>query len=308
MSEKILVTGGAGYLGSVLVPHLLENGYAVRVLDLFRNKQIPLTHCLDYEGFEPVKGDCRDQSTLRECLKDVDWIIPLAAIVGAPACEINKTGASSINFDSIVTLNLLRGSIPVIFPNTNSGYGSTKEVCTEETPLNPISHYGRTKTYSEKFLLDRKNVTVFRLATVFGPSPRMRLDLLVNDFTYRAVTDKTLVLYEEGFLRNYMHVHDVARLFLFAIRNYDKMKDQVFNAGLHYCLTKRELCKEIQKWVPDFQFLAAETGSDPDKRNYNVSVEKLEQAGFRCATSLSRGIRELIRLYKMLPNKEFTNA
>ena len=310
MPERVLVTGGAGYIGAVLVPYLLNEGYAVRVLDRFSHSSPTLMSCIGHEGFEPVRGDCRDVPTLRAALQGVDWIIPLAAIVGAPACERDSLAATSTNHAAITDLLHWRSKEQrVLFPNTNSGYGTTPpgEVTTENTPLKPISLYGITKAEAERTVLFKENTCAFRLATVFGPSPRMRLDLLVNDFVYRALKDKALVLYEPHFRRNYMHVYDVSRLFVFAMRNFEALKGKPWNAGLHYCLTKQELCQEIQKSIPDFRFFVAETNKDPDKRDYEVSVQRLENLGFKCCVSLSRGIRELKQAYEMLPGPEFTN-
>lgn len=314
MSNKtplILITGGAGYLGSVLVPHLLRLSYRVRVLDRFQHSYPSLLDLVEFEGFEPVRGDCRDKHTLVECLKGVDFIIPLAAIVGAPACDKNYWDANSINVDAIDILNSVRWNIPVLYPNTNSGYGKTPpgEICTEDTPLRPLSLYGITKQAAELRLMEHTSSAIsFRLATAFGPSPRMRLDLLVNDFTHRAVRDGSVTLYEPKFRRNFIHVYDIARLFAFGIKNFDKLKGKVWNAGLHYSLTKEELCQTIQKYVPSFQYFSMDSHKDPDQRDYNVSTERLEKMGFKCGISLERGIRELIKAYSMFPIERFRNA
>lgn len=311
MAELVLVTGGAGYLGAVLVPHLLAEGYRVRVLDHFRHRQPSLLACAGHPGFEVLRGDCRSEPLLREGLKGADTIIPLAAVVGAPACDMDPVAAVTTNTEAVRTLLRLRGAGQrVLFPVTNSGYGIGEEdtFCTEDSPLRPISLYGRTKVEAEAAVLEAGNSVTFRLATAFGASPRMRLDLLVNDFTYRAVRDRFLVLFEAHFKRNYIHVRDIARVFVHGIRNFAAMQGRPYNVGLSDAnLSKLELCQVIQRVVPGFQFSEAPVGEDPDKRDYIVSNERLESTGFRPAVSLEDGIRELVQAYKMLPASEFTN-
>jgi len=311
MSELVLVTGGSGYLGSVLVPYLLNEGYRVRVLDNFRHRQPSLlAHCID-DRLEIVRGDVRDESSLRTALKEVNWIIPLAAIVGAPACDRDTTAATSTNVDAVRLLVRLRGANQrILFPVTNSGYGigAKDSFCTEESPLRPVSLYGRTKVEAEKIILDAGESLTFRLATAFGASPRMRLDLLVNDFTYRAITDRVVVLFEAHFKRNYIHVRDIARVFTHGMRQFASMKGRPYNVGLSDAnLSKLELCEVIKSEVPNFQFLLAEVGEDPDKRDYIVSNERLEATGFRPQVGLRQGIRELVKAYRMLPASVFTN-
>lgn len=313
---RILVTGGAGYIGSILVPHLLHFSYRVRVLDKFTHPNPSLMSVIDHEGFEPVRGDCRDKALLRKCLKDVDYVIPLAAVVGAPACDNNPSDAESINAGGIIALaeQILETSCEtkILYPNSNSAYGKTPlgEAADEDSKVNPLSLYAKTKMIGETALLESlpDYSTSFRLATAFGPSPKMRLDLLVNDFVYRAMRDKSLVLFEPHFRRNFIHVYDIARLFAFGIKNFDKLKGKVWNAGLHYGLTKEELCQTIQKKLKDFRYFVSETGEDPDRRDYNISTERLENIGFKCSVSLERGIRELIKAYSMLPVENFRNA
>ncbi len=315
--ERVLVTGGAGYLGAVLIPYLLAEGYAVRVLDTFSHSYPSLTDCVPHEAFEPVRGDCSCSTTLGEALQGVDWVIPLAAVVGAPACDRDPFRTQQVNVRAISLLmdhvSGMDRTVRVLYPNTNSGYGTTAKgvICGENTPLKPVSLYGVTKAKAEELVLENENTLSFRLATVFGASPHMRLDLLVNDFVYRAVKDRVVVLYEAQARRNYMAVYDVARMFVFAMRNFDKLStnsDRVYNAGLAGSFTKKELCEAIQKYVRDFFFFEAEVGKDVDARDYEVSVEKLEAAGFKCCVSLTAGIRELIKYYKMMPIERFRNA
>lgn len=312
MAQKILITGGAGYLGSVLAPALLQAGYAVTVLDSFRFGANSLAGCCADPNFDAVRGDARDVDTVRPLLKDADVVIPLAALVGAPLCDRDKIGAVTINRDAVVMLTEEMGRDQrMLMPITNSGYGvgESGKFCTEETPLKPISLYGRTKVEAEEAALARGNAISFRLATVFGMAPRMRIDLLVNDFVYRAVTDRALVLFEAHFKRNYIHVRDVARAFLHGLANFDKMKDEPYNVGLSDAnLSKQELCERIQAHVPAFTFLEAPIGEDPDKRDYIVSNDKIEAMGFAPAHGLDDGIRELIKGYRMLTNSQYSNV
>jgi nucleoside-diphosphate-sugar epimerase len=312
MPTKVLVTGGAGYLGSILVPSLLEQGFHVTVLDNFMHNPNSLTECCVHPGFSVIRGDCRDKATVKAGLKDADIIIPLAAIVGAPACKADQTAAVATNREAIRMLLEMRSpSQRVIYPTTNSGYGIGEKgkFCTEETPLRPISLYGVTKVEAEDAVLGASNSLTFRLATVFGMSPRMRIDLLVNDFVYRALNDRTVVVFEGHAKRNYIHVRDVARAFLHAIKNFDKMQGQPYNVGLSDAnLSKLELCAKIKEHVPQFVYLEAPVGEDPDKRDYIVSNEKIEKTGFRPAFSLDDGIRELIKGYLILRNGRYSNV
>lgn len=312
MAVKILVTGGAGYIGSILVPALLEKGYEVTVLDNFMYAQTSLLDCCAHSRFSVVRGDCRDKETLRRVLKDADYILPLAAIVGVPACDANKAAAISTNLEAIKLLLSLRSKEQrIIYPCTNSGYGigEKDKFCTEETPLRPISLYGQTKVEAEKAILDAGNAISLRLATVFGMSPRMRLDLLVNNFVYRAVRDRYLVVFEGHFRRNYIHIRDVARAFIHAIENFDRMKDEPYNVGLSDAnLSKLELCAKIKEQLPDFVYFEAPIGEDPDKRDYIVSNEKIERTGFKPIYSLEEGIRELIKGYIILKDLRHMNA
>ena len=309
--SKILITGGAGYIGSTLTAELLKNGYEVVVIDNFMHNQSSLLDCCKYETFQVVRGDARDKNLISKYIKDADFIIPLAAIVSAPACDRDPLMAESLNLGAIKTiLELRRPEQKIIYPNTNSGYGVGQEgiYCDENTPLNPISLYSRTKVEAERLILQAGNAVVFRLATVFGISPRMRMDLLVNDFVYRAVNDRFIVLFESHFKRNYVHVRDVARAFIYAMDNFERMKNEVYNVGLSDVnLSKLELCQEIKKQLPDFYFVEAKIGEDPDKRNYIVSNAKIEKIGFKAQVSLQEGIAELIKGYQILKKNQFSN-
>jgi nucleoside-diphosphate-sugar epimerase len=311
LADLVLVTGGGGYIGSVLVPTLLSEGFRVRVLDTFRHRQPSLlAHCLD-GNLEVVRADCRNERTVRDALRGVNWIVPLAAIVGAPACDTDPVAAMTTNVEAVrLMLRLRNPEQRLLFPVTNSGYGigESGTFCTEESPLRPISLYGRSKVEAEKAVLDAGQAITFRLATAFGASPRMRLDLLVNDFTYRAVKDRSVVLFEAHFKRNFIHVRDIARVFVHGMRNFERMKGQPYNVGLSDAnLSKYELCQVIKSVIPQFQFMEASIGEDPDKRDYIVSNARLEATGFRPAVSLPEGIRELVKAYTMLPASEFTN-
>jgi nucleoside-diphosphate-sugar epimerase len=310
--SKILVTGGAGYIGSTLVPILLKQGFQITVLDSLIFNQPSLLDCCFNSNFEFIQGDICDYDQVNGLLSKSDIIIPLAAIVGAPACKRNPSLTRLVNYDAHKNIiNNVSADQKVIFPTTNSGYGIGQKdsFCTEETPLRPISEYGRMKVEIEKAFLDKSSAITFRLATVFGTSPRMRMDLLVNDFVYRAVKDKVLVLFEEHFRRNYIHVRDVAKAFLFGIENYDKMKSEPYNVGLSSAnLTKRQLAEKIKEYVPELYIHSADIGEDPDKRDYIVSNEKIESLGWKADYSLDDGILELIKGYKIIRSNRFANV
>ncbi len=309
---KILVTGAAGYIGSILVPRLLQNGHKVTALDNFMYNPSSLLDCCYDDNLDIVRGDARDKGLLEECLKDVAAVIPLACLTGAPLCDADPVGARTTNFDAVkMILELRSREQMVIFPTTNSGYGVGQKgvYCTEETPLNPVSLYGRLKAEIEKTLLDSGNCITLRLATAFGISPRMRLDLLVNDFTYRAVTDGFVVLFEAHFKRNYIHVRDIAKAFLHCLENFDEMKNEPYNVGLSDAnLSKMELCEEIKRQVPGFYFTESEIGKDPDKRDYIVSNAKIEKTGFKPDVSLPQGIAELIKGYRVIRKNQYSNV
>ncbi|MSO53777.1 MAG: NAD-dependent epimerase/dehydratase family protein [Rhodospirillales bacterium] len=311
-SLNILVTGGAGYLGSILVPELLRAGHRVAVLDRFMYERNSLaTVCAD-PNFTIVDGDARLEPTLKPLVAKADVVIPLAALVGAPLCDRDPITATSTNFDAVVLLTkLMSPAQRLIIPVSNSGYGvgEAGKHCTEDSPLRPISRYGRDKVAAEKAALERENAMSFRFATVFGVSPRMRVDLLVNDFVYRAVHDRAVVLFESHFKRNYLHVSDTARAFLHGINNFDAMKGGPYNVGLSDAnLSKWQLCERIQAQVPGFTFIEAPIGEDPDKRDYIVSNAKIEGAGFLPRHSLDEGIGELIKGYRMFRRTEFSNV
>ncbi|HEV8630174.1 MAG TPA: NAD(P)-dependent oxidoreductase [Thermoanaerobaculia bacterium] len=311
--QRALVTGGAGYIGSLLVPALLDAGYAVDVVDNLMYDQSPFLALCAREDFAFHRGDARDAGLLAPLLARADVVIPLACLTGAVACDRDPWAARGVILDAVdLVLQHRRPGQRLLYPNTNSGYGIGElgKECTEESPLRPVSLYGRLKVEAEQRLLAAGEAVVFRLATVFGAAPRMRLDLLVNDFVYRAVRDRYVVIYEAEAKRNYIHVRDVCRAFLHALGNWDAMRGEIYNVGLSDAnLSKWELCQLIQEEVPDFYFTVAAVGEDPDKRDYIVSNAKIEGTGFRPQHSLRAGVRELVKAYRMLkPTRAaFTN-
>ena len=309
---QVLVTGGAGYLGSVLVPSLLAAGHDVTVVDRFMYGQTSLLECCHHPRLTIIRGDARDRELIARCLKTADAVFPLACLTGAPLCEQHPQEAKSVNVEAVRLILKLRSRHQrVIFPTTNSGYGIGQEGmrCTEETPLRPISLYGHTKVEAEQAVLESGSSLTLRLATAFGVSPRMRLDLLVNDFVYRAVTDGFVVLFQGHFKRNYIHVRDVARAFLHCLERFEALQEQAYNVGLSDAnLSKRELCEEIKKQVPRFYVVEAEIGEDPDQRNYLVSNEKIERSGFHPSVSLPEGIAELIKGYQVVRRHGYGNV
>jgi nucleoside-diphosphate-sugar epimerase len=308
---KILITGGAGYLGSIMVQSFLDADYDVTVLDNFLFKQNSLAACCARPNFNIINGDARDEALVKKHASKADVIIPLAALVGAPMCAKDPIGATTLNHDAqIMLLDSLSPDQWVLLPITNSGYGVGEEgkFCSEESPLRPISLYGQHKVEVEKQALERENTISFRLATVFGMAPRMRLDLLVNDFVYRAFYDSAVVLFEGNFKRNYIHIRDVSRVFIHGLENFNTIKSNAYNVGLSSAnLSKIELCEKIKEHIPKFVFLEAPIGEDPDKRDYIVSNEKVEATGFMPKFSLDDGIEELIKGYTMIRNSMYGN-
>jgi nucleoside-diphosphate-sugar epimerase len=309
--KKILVTGGAGYIGSVLVPELLNKGYHVTVYDSLMFGGNSLFTCFLNPNFNFVEGDIRNIELLKKHIIDKDIIIHLAAIVGYPACEKNPKLATEVNLDSTIELSkIVSPNQYILFGSTGSNYGAVKEgICTEKTPLNPLSLYGETKTNAEKFLIENSNSTAFRFATAFGLSPRLRLDLLINDFVNKAVSQKYIVVYESHFMRTFIHVKDIARSFIFAIENQNKMSGEVYNVGGNSMnFSKRQVCDLIQQKVPYYLHLA-DIGADADKRDYVVSYDKINSLGFETTISLEEGVEELVKGIKCIKNYDpYTNV
>lgn len=312
MSQKILVTGGAGYIGSVLVPALLAEGHSVTVLDNFRYGQASLLDVCADPRLRIVRGDAREESVLAPLVREADVLLPLAALVGVPVSDADPVGARTTNLEAIKLLVSLRSPRQrLLYPCTNSGYGigQKDKFCTEESPLKPLSLYGRTKVEAEKAVLDAGGTISFRFATVFGASPRMRTDLLVNDFVQRALRDGAVVLYEAHMKRNYLHVRDAAAAFVHGLKNYDAMAGGPYNVGLSDAnLSKKELCDRIKVHLPKFTYLEAPVGKDPDQRDYIISNEKIEKTGYKTRRSLDDGILELIRAYQILRSAPYGNA
>jgi len=311
MATKILVTGGAGYIGAVLVPALLDNDYEVTVVDNFMYGENSLGSVCAHPKFDVVRADVRVMDIMAPLLRKADIVIPLAALVGAPICDRDPVTATTVNRDAVIELAKRASNDQAFFvPVTNSGYGigDPGKISTEESPLRPVSRYGRDKVDLERVLMERKNTISYRLATVFGMSPRMRIDLLVNDFTYRAVTDRCIVLFESHMKRNYIHVRDVTRAFLHGLGSFSGMRGQVYNVGLSDAnLSKLELAQRIKLQAPQLTILDAPIASDVDKRDYIVSNEKIEATGYKPIYSLDAGIGELIKGYRMLRNNRYGN-
>jgi nucleoside-diphosphate-sugar epimerase len=310
--KKVLITGGAGYLGSVLTEVLLNKQYQVTVLDNLIYKQTSLVPFSHNKNFNFILGDVRDEELLKSLVNQHDIVIPLAAIVGMPACKANPELTVQVNYEQVknITKWISKDQI-VLIPNTNSQYGSSTEIITEDSPFKPLSLYAEMKCDAEKAVLDSGNGIALRLATVFGTSYRMRTDLLVNDFTYKAVSEGYLVLFESHFIRNYIHIRDIANTFVFMIENYNECNNNAFNVGLTEAnCTKLQLAQTIQKFIPDLVIVQNEFKQDFDQRNYMVSNAKLESKGWKPEFGLEEGIQELIKGYQLIrkySNKDFTN-
>ena len=307
---KILITGGAGYLGSILAEWLLIEHHEVTVLDNLMHGQDGLIPLCSYHDFHFIHADVRDTTRLKCLAREFDIIIPLAAIVGAPACTKDPSSASEVNLGHVREIcKFARKDQIIVFPNTNSGYGNHGGVCTEETSLSPLSVYGSTKKYAEASVLEHGGISL-RLATLFGVSYRMRLDLLVNDFTVQALRDRYIVLYEGQFKRNFLHVRDAASAFCFMLDNYDPHKGQAFNVGLSEAnISKHELALKVGATLGiNLDIITSSSDSDPDKRDYMVSNEKIEKAGWKARLSLEDGIKEVAKAYPLLHKQEYRNA
>lgn len=308
---KVVVTGGAGYIGSVLVPMLLNEGCEVMVVDNFYFNQATLLDSCMNPKFHIIRGDVRNEELMKKVIDGADYLIPLAAMVGFPLCKADEVAAQTTNQDAVeMLLRIRKPKQRVIYPCTNSGYGVGEgdKYCTEDSPLNPISLYGVTKVNAEKAVLEAGNSLTFRFATVFGASPRMRIDLLVNDFVYRAVFDRTNVVFEGNFKRNYIHIRDAAGAFIHAMEHFDEMKGRPYNCGLSSAnLSKLELCAKIKEHIPGFVYMEAPIGEDPDKRDYIVSNDRLEATGWKPRYTLDDGIEELMKVYTIIKNKTYSN-
>src|SRR5258707_5495991 len=310
--SSILVTGGAGYLGSILVPELLAAGHRVTVLDNFMYLQNSLSANCANPAFDVVNGDTRSVETLKPLVAKADYVFPLAALVGAPLCKKDPIAATTTNRDAIATLSkMMSPQQRIVMPITNSGYGvgEAGKFCTEDSPLRPVSLYGIDKVEAEKIIMARDNSISLRLATVFGMAPRMRIDLLVNDFVYRAVNDRFVVLFEAHFKRNYIHIRDVARAFIHAIDNFDDMKGGAYIVGLsNRDISKPRFERRCKCQVRNFFIPQRPIGEDPDKRDYIVSNSKIERTGYAPKFSLDDGIHELIKGYRMIRDRVYGNV
>ena len=309
--KKILITGGAGYIGSMLCTKLINFGYQVTVVDLLKYNKSSLNHLYFYKNFKLIVGDIRNKKLMKKLIKKNDFIIPLAGLVGAPLCDKYKKDAISTNLESIKTLRKIATSKnKIIFLTSNSGYGigEKNKFCTEESPLKPISLYGKTKCEAESEILKTKNYVCFRLATVFGQSYRMRSDLLVNNFVNTAIKKKKITLFEPHFRRNFIHVRDVVNAILFTITHFNKLKNNVYNLGLSSAnISKIMLAKKIQKQYKKLKIKIVTNRKDPDKRDYYVSNKKIEKKGFKAKVKLEAGISELIQIFTNDKNKVINN-
>ena len=310
--QNILVTGGAGYIGNVLIRNLLKKDFKVTVFDNFYYNQFnSILDLVSSKNLNIIENDVRNTKDLLNQVKLNDIVIPLAGIVGAPACSRNEKLATEVNTVQIkeISKNLSKDQI-VILPVTNSGYGIGKEgiYCDEKSPLNPISHYGKTKVEAEKYIVDKNNFVSMRLATVFGVSGRMRTDLLVNDFVYKAYNEKSLILFESHFKRNYIHIQDISDAIIKILSDFNNFKNEIYNVGINEAnLSKKELAYKIKDHLPDLEITEDEFAKDPDKRNYIVSNDKIYNKGWKPTKTLDDGIEELIKCYRFFKNKNSSN-
>ena len=312
MKKKILITGGAGYIGSKLATKLIKIGHKVTVIDILKFSSKSLNHLFSEKNFNFIKGDVRNKKLMRRLIKDNEFIIPLAALVGAPLCEKNKKEAIDVNLNSIKYLVKLisKRKKKVIYLTTNSGYGvgEKNKYCDESSPLKPISLYGRTKVEAEKVVMSHKNSVAFRLATVFGYSYRMRTDLLVNNFVFKSITEKKLTLFEPHFRRNYIHVDDVVDGIIFTLKNFKRLKSNIYNLGLSSAnLTKYMLVKKIKRQLKYLKIKIIHNKKDPDQRDYFVSNKKIEKKGFKARVKIEDGIKELIKVFSYSKEKFINN-
>lgn len=310
--KNILVTGGCGYIGTTLIPKLVEQKFNVTVLDNFLFNQQVFSQLYKFSNFDIIKGDVRDESVVKRVVKKNDVIIPLAALVGAPMCDQDPFSAQTVNSDAIGLLSkIISNDQIIIMPVSNSGYGigEKNKECDETSELKPISLYGKSKVEAENYIMQRKNSISLRLATVFGMSERMRIDLLVNNFVYKALTDRSILIFEGHFKRNFIHIQDVTDAMIFCLDNFDKMKDNIFNVGLDSAnVSKIELANLIKKFIPNFSIIESEIGKDPDKRDYVVSNKKIMNKGFIPQYDLEFGIKELIKGLKFLSKSSASNV
>ena len=308
---KVLITGGAGYIGTSLTPLLLKKGYHVKAIDNLSFGGEALIPFFSYPNYSFQKGDIRDVSSMKQALDGIDCIIHLAGIVGYPACRKYPKESREINLDANrLLLDLASKEQLILYASTGSTYGELiGELCTETTPLNPLTDYGKQKMEAEEMIMNRGNAVSFRFATAYGVSPRLRLDLLINDFTFKAVKDKTLIVYEKHFMRTFIHVRDMARSFLFALEHFDTMKDEVYNVGDNaQNFSKEKICFMIREKI-EYYLHFAEIGKDLDQRNYMVSYKKISDLGFQCNTSVSEGIDELLKVAEVVEIKSpFSNV
>ena len=311
VKENILITGGAGYIGSMLATKLLDDNYKVTVIDILKFSNSSLNHLFGDKNFQFIRGDVRNKNLMKKLAMKNTFIIPLAALVGAPLCKKNKREAISVNYESIKNLmSIIFNKNKIIYLTTNSGYGVGKKnkYCDEKTPLNPISLYGRTKVEAEKIIMKNKNSICFRLATVFGYSYRMGTDLLVNNFVFNSMTKRKLTIYEPHFRRNYIHVNDVVDGIIYSIKNFKRLKSNVYNLGLSSAnLTKLMLAKKIKKQLKYLKIKIIHNKKDPDQRDYYVSNKKIEKKGFRPKISVDDGISELIKVFSFSKEKIIDN-